>query len=419
MKPLRPRRGRLHSLLILAVVLVVMVCWAAVGPAEGASPASTLPATNTDASSFTVKASDLGDFTTSPPKIESPSTIVINQTTGKVLYERNADVQRPMASTTKIMTGLLVLEQMDLGAEVPVSAEAARTSDEHPWLKEGDVLTVEEMLYALMVRSCNPAAVALAEACSGSLEAFVQQMNEKAAELGMDDTHFVHPSGLDRDGHYSTAADMAVLAREAMKDEKFRELVSTKEHTIELPGRDPVLCETTNKLLTEVEWVTGIKTGLTPKAKQCLVAAGTLDGVNVISVVLGQPSSRVCWEESKALLEYGFSQCRHVDLIEEGATVAWAAVPYQLDGRLELVTASGVGMELYKDEAVTASVVVDKPLTLPVSRGDVFGQIELAVGGQVVGEVDLVAAQSYGETSLGSKVAYFWQRLGRVLGRVF
>ncbi|MBN1629130.1 MAG: D-alanyl-D-alanine carboxypeptidase [Thermoleophilia bacterium] len=419
MKPLRPRWGRLHSLLILTFILVVMVCWAAVGPAEGASPTTTLPAAASQESSFTVKASDLGDFGAAPPKIESASAIVINQTTGKVLYERNADVQRPMASTTKIMTGILVLEQMDLGEGVVVSLDAAMTSDEHPWLREGDVLTVEEMLYALMVRSSNPAAVALAEACSGSLEAFVEEMNDKAAELGMDDTHFIHPSGLDRNGHYSTAADMAVLGRYAMQNEKFRELVSTEEHTIELPGRDPVVCETTNKLLKEVEWVTGVKTGLTPKAKQCLVGAGSKDGVNVISVVLGQPSSKVCWAESEALMEYGFSQYRYVDLIKEGATVAVATVPYELDGRLELVTASGVGMELFRDESVTASVELDKPLTLPVSEGEVFGQIRLTVDGKAVGEVDLVATESYGETTLGSKVAYFWRRLGRVLGRVF
>ena len=193
MKPLRPRWGRFYSLLILAFVVTVMVCWAAVGPAEGASPATTVSAEGSEANSFTVSARDLADFAAQPPVIESPSAIVINMTTGKALYEHNAGMRRPMASTTKIMTGILILEQMDLDAEVTVSAEAAKTSDEDPWLEEGDVLTVEEMLYALMVRSCNPAAVALAEACSGSVEAFVELMNEKAATLGMDG-HAFHPS---------------------------------------------------------------------------------------------------------------------------------------------------------------------------------------------------------------------------------
>jgi D-alanyl-D-alanine carboxypeptidase (penicillin-binding protein 5/6) len=418
MKLLTAGRARLYSLLLFVFVVAVMV-WALVGPAQGAGTTTTLPVESTQESSFTVSAQDLGRFAVEPPTIKSPSAIVINMTTGKVLYEHNADVQRPMASTTKIMTGILILERMDLGAEVVVSAAAAATSETVPWLKKGDVLTVEKLLYALLVRSSNSAAVALAEACSGSLEAFVAEMNKKGDELGMDDTNFVHPSGLDRSGHHSTAADMAVLARYAMQNAKFREIVSTEEYKITVPGRDvSIVCESTNKLLGAVDWVTGIKTGLTPKADQCLVASGTKDGVNVISVVLGQPVPDVCWAESKALMEYGFSQYRFVTLIDKGVAVAEAAVPYRLDGRLELLTASAVDMELYKDDAVTTSIELEKPLTLPVAAGDVFGHVVLTVEGDVVDTVDLVAAKSYGQTSLGSKIAYFWRRLGRVLGRV-
>lgn len=419
MKPLRARWGRLYSLLILTSVLVVVLCWALFGSAAGASPETTVSIEGSLQSSFTVSGGGLGDFTAGPPVITSPSAILVNMTTGRVLYEKEADTQRPMASTTKIMTCMLILEQMDLDAKVTVSAEAAGTSETVPWLREGDVLTVDELLHALMVRSSNPASVALAEACSGSLEAFVESMNAKAEELGLSDTHFVHPSGLDRSGHLSTAGDMANLACYAMQNEKFRELVSTQKYTIRLPGRDPVVCENTNKLLGDVEWVTGVKTGLTPKAEQCLVGSGTKDGVNVVSVILGQPSSKVCWAESKALLEYGFSQYRYVGLLEEGAAVAEALVPYRLDGRLQLVTAGRVGIELRKDESVTTTVEVDRPLTLPVAKGDVFGRVTLTVDDVVVDEVDLLANRSYDEVSLGSKVAYLWQRLGRVLGRVF
>jgi len=370
-------------------------------------------------SSFTVSAEELGDFGAEAPAIASPSAIVVNMTTGRVLFEKNASKQRPMASTTKIMTCVLILEQMELDTKVEVSAEAAGTSETVPWLREGDILTVDDLLHALMVRSSNPAAVALAEACSGSLEAFVDAMNTKAKELGLHDTHFVHPSGLDRDGHLSTAADMAELARYAMLDEKFRELVSTKKYVIRLPGRDPVVCENTNKLLGEVEWVTGVKTGLTPRAEQCLVGSGTKDGVNVVSVILGQPSSRVCWEESKALLEYGFSQYRYLDLMEQGVAVAEASVPYQLNDRLRLVTTEAVRLELHKDESATTTVEVDRPLTLPVVEGEVFGHVTLTVNDVVVDEVDLVADRSFDQVSLGSKVVYLWQRLGSALGRVF
>jgi len=389
------------------------------GSAVGANPVTALPVEGSVQSSFTVSAEELGDFGAEAPAIASPSAIVVNMTTGRVLFEKNASKQRPMASTTKIMTCVLILEQMELDTKVEVSAEAAGTSETVPWLREGDILTVDDLLHALMVRSSNPAAVALAEACSGSLEAFVDAMNTKAKELGLHDTHFVHPSGLDRDGHLSTAADMAELARYAMLDEKFRELVSTKKYVIRLPGRDPVVCENTNKLLGEVEWVTGVKTGLTPRAEQCLVGSGTKDGVNVVSVILGQPSSRVCWEESKALLEYGFSQYRYLDLMEQGVAVAEASVPYQLNDRLRLVTTEAVRLELHKDESATTTVEVDRPLTLPVVEGEVFGHVTLTVNDVVVDEVDLVADRSFDQVSLGSKVVYLWQRLGSALGRVF
>ena len=419
MKHLRARWGRLHSLLILASVLFVLLCWAVFGSAVGANPVTALPVEGSVQSSFTVSAQELGDFSAEAPAITSPSAVVVNMTTGRVLFEKNASKQRPMASTTKIMTCVLILEQMELDTKVEVSAEAAGTSETVPWLREGDILTVDDLLHALMVRSSNPAAVALAEACSGSLEAFVDAMNTKAKELGLHDTHFVHPSGLDRDGHLSTAADMAELARYAMLDEKFRELVSTKKYVIRLPGRDPVVCENTNKLLGEVEWVTGVKTGLTPRAEQCLVGSGTKDGVNVVSVILGQPSSRVCWEESKALLEYGFSQYRYLDLMEQGLAVAEASVPYQLNDRLRLVTTEAVRLELHKDESATTTVEVDRPLTLPVVEGEVFGHVTLTVNDVVVDEVDLVADRSFDQVSLGSKVVYLWQRLGSALGRVF
>ena len=205
------------------------------------------------------------------------------------------------------------------------------------------------------------------------MEAFADEMNKKAAELGMDDTHFVNPNGLDTNGHQSTAADMAVLARYAMQNATFRKIVGTKEYTLPLPGRSSLECENTNQLLGKYDWVTGIKTGLTPKAEQCFVGSGTKDGVNVISVVLGQPSTKVCFAESKLLLEYGFTQCRGLTLLGKGDVVAEAEVPYQVDGRLQLVTAGEVRTELYKDESVTMSVQLDRDLALPVAAGDVFG----------------------------------------------
>jgi D-alanyl-D-alanine carboxypeptidase (penicillin-binding protein 5/6) len=416
MMPLTARRGRLGSLLFFVVVLAVMVS-ALVGVARAATTTTLQP--RTQAASFTVSAKDLGGFIADPPGIKSPSAVLINMSSGKVLYERKAHVRRPMASTTKIMTGILILEKMDLTTPVTVSKKAAQTIEPKTWLKEGDVLTVEQLLYALMLRSANSAAVALAEACSGSVEAFVAEMNKKAAQLEMSDTHFVTPNGLDTTGHYSTAADMARLGQYAMTNEPFRKIVGTKTYTVSLPGRgEPTVFKNTNKLMGQVTWVTGIKSGLTPKAEQCLVGSGTKDGVSMISVVLGQPVPDVCWSESKALMQYGFSQYRHLTLVNEGVVVAEGAVPYQLDGRIQLVTESAVEMELYKSDDVTASVAVDRPLVLPVAAGESFGRVALTVGGQTVGTVDLVVTKSFGKPTLGSKLAYCWDRFARWLGRV-
>jgi D-alanyl-D-alanine carboxypeptidase (penicillin-binding protein 5/6) len=433
--PLTARRGWLGPLLVFALVLALMVSvptgiargsttttFAAVSPsgaAEGQPSVAGSSSVGPPTAIFTVRAKDLGDFAADVPTIRSPAAILINADTGKVLYERKADVRRPMASTTKIMTGILILENMDLKTPVTVSKIAAQTPEPATWLREGDVLTVEQLLHALLLRSANSAAVALAEACSGSVEAFVAMMNTKAKELGMNDTQFVNPNGLDKTGHYSTAADMARLGQYAMKNEEFRKIVSTLSYTLSLPGRSaPLVFENHNVLLGRLGWVTGIKTGLTPKAEQCLVASGTKDGVSVISVVLGQPVPEVCWDESQALMEYGLAQYRHVTLMNEGVVVAETAVPYQLDGRVGLVTAGSVEMDLYKDDEVTTSIALDRPLALPVTKGESFGRVVLTVGGATVGTVDLVADTSFGKTTLGSKLGYYWNRFARWIGRV-
>jgi len=416
MMPVTARRARFFSLLIFFAVLAVTAT-TLVGVAQGGGTEASLAPESSRTAAFTVYAEELGEFPTAPPAVSSPAAIVVHMGTGKVLYDRNAYKRRPMASTTKIMTALLVLEKMDLTRKVTVSREAAATVEPKTWLKAGDVLTVEQLLYALLVRSANSAAVALAEACSGSVKAFVAEMNERAAELGMNDTHFVNPNGLDGEGHYSTAADLAVIARHAMQDATFRRMVSTQSYTLDLPGRaEPLVFENTNKLLGRYDWVTGIKTGLTPKAEQCLVCSGTKDGVSIITVLLGQPVPDVCWAETAALMQYGFAQYRHLTLLEEGTVVAEAVVPYELDGRVQLVTESAAEVELYKEDAVTTSVVVERDLVLPVTAGETFGHVTVKVRDEVVDTIDLVAAQSYGKTTLGGKIVYFFARVGRWLG---
>ena len=244
-----------------------------------------------------------------PPAIHAESAIVIDMNSGQILYSHDANTCRRMASTTKIMTALIVLKNMRLDQVVTVSAHAASTPPQSVGLRAGDRVTVGQLLYGALVWSGNDAAEALAEAGGGGSEkAFVAKMNRMAASLGLTNTHFVNPHGLDAPGQYSTARDLAKLARYAMQNAQFRKIVSTDSYTIKLPGREPFVLHNVNKLVRTVDWVTGVKTGSTSQAGYCLVASGTRNGERVLSVVLGEPTSDLNWSESKALLEYGFAR---------------------------------------------------------------------------------------------------------------
>jgi D-alanyl-D-alanine carboxypeptidase (penicillin-binding protein 5/6) len=409
-------RGRLLPLLLFVVVLAVVGCVLA-GVAFGTttttlSPVTTLVPSGTQSASYKLTAADLGGFGGQAPEITAPAAVVETMDTGKVLFERKAHTRRAMASTTKIMTAVLVLESgVDLSTEVKVSAKAAGTWEPSVWVMTGDVLTVGQLLYALLLRSANGAAVALAEDNAGTVSAFIEKMNQKAQELGMKDTHFVTPNGLDAEGHYSTAADMATIGRYAMKNEQFRKFVRTQQYTLEIDGRQPLVINNTNKLLGQYSWVIGVKTGSTPNADHCLVSAGVKDGREVIAVVLGSADSATSFSESASLLQYGMDQFRPVHLIDKGVALAEANVPYRADGKVELVTDGALATEMSADEVVTTLVSLDRPLELPIKAGDTYGHVVVKVGNREVDKVNLVATKSFPALTLGSKLAYYWHRL--------
>ena len=403
--------------MVLAVVGCVLAGVALGTTTTTLSPVTTPASADPLSESFKVTAADLGGFEGEAPEITTPSAIVETMDTGKVLYERKAHTRRAMASTTKIMTAILVLESgVDLNSTVEVSSEAATTWEPSAWVRTGDVLTVKQLFYAMLLRSANGAAVALAENNAGTVSAFVAKMNQKAQDLGMKDTHFVTPNGLDAEGHYSTAADMALLARYAMKNEQFRKFVDTKQYTLEIDGRSPLVITNTNKLLAQYSWVIGVKTGSTPNADHYLISAGTKDGREVIAVVLGSADSATSFSESASLLQYGLGQFRSVNLIEKGVAVAEATVPHQADGTLELVTDGALSTDMTADEVVTTEISIDKPLKLPIKAGETYGHVVVKAGDQEVGRVNLVAAKSFKALTLGSKLAYYWHRLGAKLG---
>lgn len=330
---------------------------------------------------------------------------------GRVLFDKNADDRRAMASTTKIMTGLLGLENLDFNGTVTASQNACDTGESEMWLEVGEKVPVEQLLYGLMVMSGNDAAVAVAEAVSGSVEKFVAQMNAKAEELGLTNTHFANPHGLDAEGHYSSARDLARLGAYAMQDAEFAKIVGTAKITFDWAGHT-VKREMANhnKLLGVVPYVNGIKTGYTGKAGYCLVASGSQGGVNLVSVVLGEDTNPQCSEDTQKLLEYGFSLYREQTLVQSGAVLAEIPIPYQIGQSLKLVAEKPLVRTLYLSDEVSHTIEYPELAPIPVEQGQVLGKLKCTVEDKEVGEVNLVAASEIIKPTLNDKLSYYWTR---------
>lgn len=423
----RPRSRRTLPILVLICLVAVVM---SVGLVASGTRAKTLEALPVDLSlknavissspcgnlstgvSLAAAAIDLGLSPKQSPDLSAPSAILVNADTGKVLFSRKEDERRAIASTTKIMTALLVLEHLALNEDIMASARAEATDESQILLKEGETLSASDLLCALLVGSANDAAVALAEKVAGSVEAFVTLMNKRAEELELTDTHYENPHGLDVDGHYSSAKDLATLTCFAMKDDEFRKVVGTWKCTIPGPAGGPSRSLINhNALLGELDWITGVKTGFTDDAGFCLVASGTRNGVSLISVVLGDTSKDACWQDSKVLLEYGFSQFGQVTVVEKGTPVIEASIPYAVGGKLQLVTEQPLDTSLSGQDEFKLTAKLDGKLHLPIRMGERLGILTLTAGERMLASTALVAEADCPEATLRSKLIYFWQRL--------
>jgi serine-type D-Ala-D-Ala carboxypeptidase (penicillin-binding protein 5/6) len=420
------RRGWAVPALVVLVALLVLVMalgGVALGGTTTTLPAATttlVPSVSTTSSTAPASLNTIASGLSQAPTLSAAAAILIDADSGRVIYSRNADAQRQIASTTKIMTCLIALESLPLDKVVTASKLAESTNESQLGVKAGQKFTVQQMLYALMVHSANDAGVVLAEASAGSVDAFVQQMNDKAAALGLKNTHFTNPHGLDTVGYkagYSSARDLATLAQYAMKNQEFRALVGTVNWSITMPGNTKVQnFRNHNELLGAVSWVTGVKTGYTSKAGFCLVGSGKQNGASLISVILGEKTQAPCWSDSKKLLQYGFSRYQKVTLAQEGVPMAQVALPYRMDEKLPLVTESSLQATVFSGDAAEGKVTVQPNLVLPVEAGQVYGKVQFTVSGRVVGSVNLVAARSVEKVTLGLKLAYFWHRLTKWVG---
>ena len=343
------------------------------------------------------------------PPITATSGIVIEKNTGQVLYDKDMHGQREPASTTKIMTCILALENLALDQVVVIDEETSFTGGSRIYLIEDEEITVEHLLYALMLESANDAAVALAKAVSGSVSAFAVRMNEKAKELGALNTNFVNPNGLHEEGHLSTCYDMAMIAKYAMDNPKFRELVTTYRHTIPATNKQPErYMYNTNRLIYDNETkvtvngqtrgckydgCTGIKTGYTPQAGGCLVSGAKINDTEVIAVVM-QSSDLGRFEDSIYLLDYALGSYHTTKAVEEGTVVGTAEVK---KGEVKKVDVKAVQdiVVLLPMEASTSVVrgelELNQDIKAPINEGQVLGKYNVYEGDKLYASTDVIA----------------------------
>ena len=348
------------------------------------------------------------------PEVSAQSAVVLTADTGTVLFEKDGHTPRPVASTTKIMTALLALEAAQERGDplVDITQEMVAVEGSSMGLQAGDSISLTGLAAGMLLASGNDAANAAALYLDASLESFAARMNQRAAVLGMEDTHFVTPSGLDGEdaqglGHLSTAYDMALLARAALEDQAFRQLCSSPSLAVEFA--EPVKRVTYtnhNKLLAQYQGCVGVKTGFTKEAGRCLVSAAERDGALLIAVTLNAPND---WEDHTALLDYGFSQMEPYQLAggDVRLTVPVVGSPVEV---VSLRGSNGGEVTLPLGQGAQVERVVHAPkfLYAPVEAGEQVGEICWYLEGQLLGSAPLTAA---GAAPLQEKAPSLWERL--------
>lgn len=310
------------------------------------------------------------------------SAVLMDVDSGRVLYAQNENAEMLVASTTKIMTALVALENGDLNGAVKVTAEAANTEGSSMYLKAGEKLTLETLLYGLMLCSGNDAAVAVAQGVAGSTDKFVKLMNQKAKELGMTRTSFANPNGLDDERHYSTARDMAVLACAAMNNATFQRIVSTR--TVTVGGRT---LTNHNKLLSYVDGCIGLKTGYTKAAGRTLVSCVKRNGQRLVAVTLQDGND---WADHAALYDFGFDRYPARRFMTIGETVGTLAVSGGINTAVSLAAGESFSWPLSQGEELAVRFDLPESLKAPVAAGTSVGQAIFTLDGAEVGRVELL-----------------------------
>ncbi|WP_426980228.1 D-alanyl-D-alanine carboxypeptidase family protein [Bacillus pseudomycoides] len=353
------------------------------------------------------------------PKLaeEASSAIVIEQDTGKVLFEKSPNEKLPPASMTKIMTMLLIMEQVEKGKlkledKVRASEHAASMGGSQIFLEPGEEMTVNEMLKGIAIASGNDASVAVAEHIAGSEEGFVNMMNKKAKDLGLKNTHFQNPTGLPAKDHYSTAYDMSIMAKELMKYPLIRKYTGKYEDYLRENTEKKFWLVNTNKLVRFYPGVDGVKTGFTTEAKYCLTASAEKNGMRVISVVMGAPTSKERNNQVTKLLDYAFGQYTTKKLYKRGEKIQTVKVGKGKKEKVDLISSDNVSLLMKKGEnmdKVKQEVIAEKKVKAPIKKGDALGTLVIKKDKDVLLKQTIVAKEDVAAAS-------WWELFKRSLG---
>lgn len=341
--------------------------------------------------------------------VNAKSAILMEQSTKRVLYQKNAHIKLPMASTTKIMTALVVIENSNLKDVVTIPKEASGVEGSSIWLGEGEKQTVEDLLYGLMLSSGNDAAVALSTFVGGNVDNFIKMMNNRAKEIGAVDTNFVTPHGLHDDNHYTTAYDLALISAVAMDNEVFRTIVSTKSKTIPWESADwDRSLRNKNKIISQYDGGNGIKTGYTSNAGKCLVSAALRDEMQLIGVVLNCPDM---FNESMKMLDFGFDNYKMTLLYDKEQSFGKCNIENGSVKSVDFYADKSIIFPIRENEKVQVKTNLQDTITAPVKKGDVVGNVEIFLDDALIAKSNLTCAYDVAKNTLGynlKRIIKYW-----------
>lgn len=359
------------------------------------------------------------DNANTPLEISSKSAILMDVSTGQILYEKNAHDKLPPASVTKVMTMLLICEALDSGKiklddKVQISENAASMGGSQIFLEPGETQDVNTLLKGIAVASANDGCVAMAEHIAGSVEGFVDMMNKKAQELGMKDTHFANTNGLPVENHYTSAHDIALMSRELLKHDVIHKYLTTWMDKVVVGKKQSTIgLANTNKLIKHYNGATGVKTGFTQQAKYCLSAAAKRGETHLVAATLGAETSPIRFKDATALLDYGFANYESTKLCSKNDNITTLTLEKAEDNKIDLVAKEDLSVLIKKgsNKDFEKQVKIYKNPKLPIKKGTVLGKVEICKDKKILGQVDLVTTKDINKAS-------YLQMLQRIIDNI-